>query len=803
VEENRALRDKIRAHERKLMALDSAKPEKELYEFDVFQVDARRETLLRAGDPVPLPPKAFQVLLVLIRRNQEVVTKDDLMKEVWPDTFVEEANLSRNIFLLRKALGESPQDHRYVLTVPGRGYRLAERVRLVPDTETSVVAATHSKIHLEIKETHRAWWFGVAVLLLLATGAVGFRVLGKRNPRLTDKDTVVLAEFSNSTGDPVFDETLRRGLAVQLAQSPYVTLVSDERMHRTLTFMGQPMNAPVSPEVARAVCERTSSAAVLEGSIKSLGTTYVLGLRATNCRTGDVLAEDEGQAAKKEDVLGLLSQMSIEFRKELGESLSSISRYETPLPDATTPSLDALRAYSLGWKSTFGAAGPAEGIPYFQRAIELDPNFAMAYAMLGRVYGDLGETNLSAEYTTKAFQLKERTSEPERYFITMNYEMQVTGNLEKARQVGELWVNVYPRDARPRPLLSFIYQSLGRMDKSIEQGQATVELDPDNVPGYANLAWAYLFAGQTQRAEEIVGRASRKGLEFPDLYILLYDIAFLRNDESKMLRAVAMADGKPGAEHWIAARRAAVLTYRGRLKEARTMTAHAVMLAQRAKQRDRAALYQAALATREALFGNFKEAQGAAGSAMRLSKDRDVLYGAAFAYGWTGADAQASAVINDLEKRFSEDTFVNGIYLPTLRAILARNQHNNTRAIEFLDTTTQYEMSVPGTWFGFFGVMYPTYVRGMSYLESQEPDKAAAEFKKIVDRRDFIGSDPIGALAVLQLARGFSMSAKVVDAESEYHKVQANWRGVSPDAPLIRQAESESKGLGLEHSAKK
>jgi eukaryotic-like serine/threonine-protein kinase len=785
------------------MTVDSTKPAKELYEFDVFRVDAQRETLLRAGDPVPLPPKAFQLLLVLIRRNQEVVTKDDLMKEVWPDTFVEEANLSRNIFLLRKALGESPQDHRYVLTVPGRGYRLAERVRLVPHQEASVVAATHSKIQLEVRETHRTWWFGIAALVLLTIGAIGFRVFSERKPRLSDKDTIVLSEFTNSTGDPVFDETLRRGLAVQLAQSPYLTLISAERMHRTLAFMGQPMNAPVSADAARAVCERTASAAVLDGSIKSIGTAYVLGLRATNCRTGDVLAEEQGQAARKEEVLGVLSQMSIKFRKQLGESLSSISKYSTALPDATTPSLDALRAYSLGWKSTFGAAGPAEGIPFFRRAIELDPNFATAYAMLGRVYGDLGEAKFSAEYTTKAFQLKERTSEPERYFITMNYEMQVTGNLEKARQAGELWVNAYPRDALPRSLLSFIYQSLGRMDKSIEHGRATVELDPDNVPGHANLAWAYLFADQPQRAEEIVSRASSRGLEFPDLYILLYDIAFLKNDENGMLRAIAMADGKPGGEHWIVARQASVMAHRGRLKEARALTTRAVILAQRANQTDRAALYLSALATREALFGNSVEAQSAAGSAMRLSTDRDVLYGAAFAYAWTGAEAPARSLINDMGKRFSEDTFVNGIYLPTLGAILARNHHNEPQAKELLDATTPYELGLPGSWFGFFGVMHPTYVRGMTYLDSHEPDKAIAEFKKIVERRGFVASDPVGALADLQLARAFTMSGNVADAESEYRKVQARWRGVSPEAPIIRQAESESRGLGLEPSVKK
>jgi DNA-binding winged helix-turn-helix (wHTH) protein/tetratricopeptide (TPR) repeat protein len=773
--------------------VDSTTPGKELYEFDVFRVDAEREMLLRAGDPVPLPPKAFQILLVLVRNSQEVVTKDNLMKEVWPDTFVEEANLSRNIFLLRKALGESPQDHRYILTIPGRGYRLAERVRLVPDREASIVAATRSKIQLEVKETrNRNWWLGVAALLLLIVGAIGVWFYGGRKPRLTDKDTIVLSEFTNSTGDPVFDETLRRGLAVQLEQSPYLALISDERMHQTLAFMGQPENAPVKREAARAVCERTASAAFLEGSINSLGTAYVLGLRATSCRTGEVLAEEQGQAARKEDVLGVLGKMASSFRQHLGESLSSVTKYSMPLPDATTPSLDALRAYSLGLKSTFGAAGPAEGIPFFKRAIELDRNFATAYAMIGRIYAELGEANLSAEYTTKAFRLKERTSEPERYFIMMNYEMQVTGNLEKARQAGELWVNAYPRDAHPRSLLSFIYQSLGRADKSIEAGRAAVELDPDTVPGYANLAWAYVLAEQPQRAEEIVSHAASRGLEFPDLYILLYDIAFLKNDEKGMLRAVDMANGKPGAEHWMTAREACVLSYRGRLKEARTLTRRAALLAQKANQSDRAALYLAGLATREALFGNAKEATDAADLAMRISKNRDVLYGAAFAYAWTGAETKATAIIDVLEKRFPEDTFVSDTYVPTVRAILARNHHDVVKADELLRTPAQYELSVPGTWFGFFGVMYPTYVCGMAYLDAHQADKALIEFKKIIEHRGLVASDPVGALARLQLVRALLMQGRTKEAKDEYRNVLASWNSADSEAPIIRQAKLES-----------
>jgi len=311
---------------------------KDVYEFGPFRVDPQKEILLRAGDPIPLTPKTFQILLVLVRHSKEVVTKDDLMKAVWPDTFVEEANLSRNIFMLRKALGSSPQDHRYILTVPGRGYRLAENVRLVPEHELSIVAASHSKVQVQVAETKPWGWIAVAgILLLVAAGTTRFFL--HRTTVLSEKDTVVLADFANSTGESVFDGTLRQGMAVQLEQSPFLSLISEQRIHHMLRLMGRSADARLTPELAREICERTGSAAVLEGSIARLGSQYVLGLRARSCRTGDVLDDELAQAARKEDVLNALSQIASKFRSRVGESLSTIQQHDTPLAEATTASL--------------------------------------------------------------------------------------------------------------------------------------------------------------------------------------------------------------------------------------------------------------------------------------------------------------------------------------------------------------------------------------------------------------------------------------------------------------------------------
>ncbi|MBV9265163.1 MAG: winged helix-turn-helix domain-containing protein, partial [Acidobacteriaceae bacterium] len=350
--------------------------DKEIYEFGPFRIDPEKEVLLRAGEHVSLTPKMFQILLVLVRHSKEVVTKDDLMKAVWLDTFVEETNLTRNVFALRKALGES-KENRYIITVPGRGYRFAEDVRLVPGQEVSIVAASYSKVQVQVKETKSWRWIWAAVILLSAIAVGTVRLLRPRRPVLTGKDTVVLADFANSTGDPVFDATLRQGMEVQLEQSPFLSLISGQRIRHTLRLMGQSGDAPLTPALAREVCMRTGSAAVLEGSIAPLGSQYVLGLRATNCRTGDLLDEEQVQAAKKEDVLRGLTQIASIFRTRVGELLALVKQHDTPLAEATTSSLEALKAYSEAWKVVY-ASGSTSAVPFVKRALEIDPKFAMA-----------------------------------------------------------------------------------------------------------------------------------------------------------------------------------------------------------------------------------------------------------------------------------------------------------------------------------------------------------------------------------------------------------------------------------------
>ena len=461
------------------MAASQNQKTKELYEFGPFRVDPEKETVVRAGELVSITPKTFQILLVLIRNSREIVTKDDLMKTVWPNTFVEETNLSRNIFMLRKALGETAQDHRYIVTIPGQGYRLAEDVRLVPEQELTVVAASHSLVKVEVRESKPWWWMAAAGVLLVAAGAGVWRYTIQHRAALSATDTVVLADFANSTGDAVFDETLRRGLAIQLEQSPFLSLISDQRIQHTLRLMGRPANARLTSEVARGICERTGSAAVLDGSIAPIGSQYVLELRARSCRSGEILDQEQMQAAKKEDVLNVLGQMASLFRKRVGESLTTIQQRNTPLAEATTPSLEALEAYSTGWK-LHTTTGTTAALPFMQRAVEIDPNFALAHSTLGREYANVDEFERSRESTTRAWQLREHTSDREKFFIDANYQILATGNLEQARQTCEAWARAYPRDPVPFAMLAGLPSKVeGRYEQAIVAARRAVELDPD------------------------------------------------------------------------------------------------------------------------------------------------------------------------------------------------------------------------------------------------------------------------------------------------------------------------------------
>jgi eukaryotic-like serine/threonine-protein kinase len=590
---------------------------KQLYEFGPFRVDADKELLLRDDEAIPLAPKAFQVLLVLIRSKNDLVTKDELLKAVWPDTFVEETNLSRNIFLLRKALGESPQDHQYIVTVPGRGYRFAEDVQLVPDEELNIVAASHSTVQVQVKETKPWGWITVAAILLVAVTVGGYKFFVHRKPVLTEKDTVVLADFANSTGDPVFDGALRQGLAVELEQSPFLSLISDQQIQQTLRMMGQPANTRLTPEIARELCERTASTAVLNGSIAQVGTQYLLTIKAVSCVNGESLASAEAQARDKNRVLDALGNLAAEMRGKLGESLGTVQKFDTPLEKATTSSLEALQAYSLG-RREMATTNWEASVPFFQRAIQLDPNFAMAYSRLGMAYRNYGEGGVGSEYSRKAFMLRDRASQLERFYIEAHYYYAALGNLEKGAQVCTLWAQTYPRDWTARVDLNDIYEYLGQYDKAVAEAQAAIRLNP-NAVGYHEIIASYLHLNRFDDARHWAEAAKAKEFESPNLSENFYGISFVQNDAAGMAQQVAQSKGKPDEQklEYLEAKTAA---YSGRLKEARDKSRRAVMLANLAGNKELAAESESSAALWEALFGNPAEARETAAKSLDLSK---------------------------------------------------------------------------------------------------------------------------------------------------------------------------------------
>ena len=775
--------------------------------FDEFELDVRAYQLRRSGRTLKLERIPMEVLFLLTERRGQLVTREEIIEKLWgKNVFLDTDNaINTAIRKIRQVLKDDPEQPRFIQTVTGRGYRFIGQISEVAvppakaPAQEQLAASSSPKAATAPTAIGRRWKLTVpAIVAVLALSVGGYFYL-RPTPKLTDKDTIVVADFTNTTGDPVFDGTLRQGLAVQLEQSPFLSLISEERIQQVLRLMGKPADARLTPEVAREICERTASAAVLDGSIARLGSQYVLGLRAEDCRTGDVLADQQMQAARKEDVLNALGQIASKFRTRVGESLTTVKQHDTPLAEATTPSLEALKAYSAGWKAAF-STGSAAAVPFFSRAIEIDPNFASAYAALGRMYGDIGESVLSALNTSKAYELRDRASDQEKFFISLTYDLQVTGNLQRAQQTCDLWVQAYPRAWLPHGLLSGgIYSQLGKYEKSVEEAKIAIGIDPDFSIGYSILAIGYLALERPGEAEKTLQRASERQLAIPDFYVQRYVIAFLKDDKTGMEREAAQSREKAGADDWMSNAEGFVSAYSGHLEEARKMLRRAADLARKADRRETVALYETDAAVREALFGNVSTARQKVGNALELSKSRDVEYRATVALALSGDSSRSQTLTDDLPGRFSEDTIVRFTYLPTLRALLALNHSQPSKAVELLQTAIPYERGSPTTGgsellLGAFS-LYPAYVRGLAYLAAHHGAEATVEFQKILDHRGIVVTDPIGALAHLQLGRAYALSGDKTKAKSAYQDFLTLWKDADPDIPILKQAQAEYANL--------
>jgi tetratricopeptide (TPR) repeat protein len=630
----------------------------------------------------------------------------------------------------------------------------------------------------------------VALVVAAVCGAAYFSF--DRAHKSVAKIPLVVAEFNNNTGDAALGGILQQTLLVPLEQQPF-ELVSDDSVRRTLSFMRRPADARLSARIASEICERTGSSAVVAPSVDPLGARYVLGLRAQKCGTDEVLFAEQAEVERKEDVADALSRMAGRLRALAGKSPDAFRPTSPPLLEATTSSLDALRAYSAG-RPAISTKGPRAALELFRRAVSLDPQFAIAHTFAGVIYSSISEGALAEEEIVKGWKLRDNASDPERYLIDYNYQCRVLGNLEKARQTCDLWARTYPRDVMPHSFLAGqVLLSVGKFERSAEEGRKSIELDPDNAYGYHNLANSYILRNRPAEAEAVLNRASARKLDIHEFAGLRHQIAFLKGDTQEMESAAALGEEKLNAESWIYDMSGDFSAYHGHLGQARKTWQRAVEMAEATGHPDQAAQHEAGIAVREFLLGNTAEARRAVTAALGLaSKARDAETGTALALALL-EDPRAEALVRDLDRRYPESTVVQFGHLPFLRAQLALNRRDPARAIEILQAAAPYELGwqCPNT-IGFCGSLYAIYMRGQAYLAAHRGTEAAAEFQKIIDHIGVVSNDPtIVVAARVQLARALALSGDRGKAKSAYEDFLKLWKDADPDISILQQANAE------------
>ena len=629
----------------------------------------------------------------------------------------------------------------------------------------------------------------VAAAVIVATSVLGGLYWRSRKaPVLSEKDNIVLTDFANTTGDSVFDETLKQALAIQLEQSPYLNVLSDQKVSATLKLMNRSPNEHITQEAAREICLRTSSKAMLVGSLASLGSHYIVELKALNCQTGDSLGSAEGEAESREKVLRALGEATTVLRGKLGESLASVQKFDKPLAEATTSSLEALQAYTQGMK-TQRTNGDVEALPFHKRAVELDANFAQAYRALGTVYANLNQASLATMNLRKVYELRNRVSERERFHIEGLYYLFVTGELEKSNAIFTQWARAYPGDDITHINLANNFNLLGQYDKAAVESREALRLAHDSSIAYGNLIQSYLALNRTDEAKATVDQATAYKIDDPLVRQVTYYLAFLTGDAAELQRQAAWAMGTAGGEDILISDQSDTSAYHGHLREARTLSQHAVEVPKRADAKEEAAVWQANAALREAELGYPVEARKNTTVALASSQGRDVAVLAALALARSGNIAEAQKLADKLDKENPLSTLIQSYWLPTIRAALELNRGNTERAIALLEASSAYEQGEPTPF--VLGTMYPVYMRGEAYLKAGQGRQAAVEFQKILDHRGIVLNFPLGALAHLQLGRAYRVAGDTAKARSAYQDFFATWEDADPDIHILKEAKVE------------
>jgi eukaryotic-like serine/threonine-protein kinase len=635
-------------------------------------------------------------------------------------------------------------------------------------------------------------WKILAAALVVLTLAIGGGVYWFLRPhsagKLSSRDAVVLAEFSNRTQETVFDDTLKQALGIQLGQSPFLTVLSDQKVGATLKLMNKPRTEPLTQDVAREVCVRTDSHAVIAGSIVNVGSQYLIGLKAIDCQSGDVLASADSQAENRDRVLKALDKAGDDLRQKLGESLASVQQFSKPLDQATTGSLQALKAFSDGRRNA-RENGESAALPFYKRALELDSNFAQASAALGTVYSNLGQPNLATAAFKKAYELRDRVSERERFDIESKYFTLVTGELDKANHSYSEWALDYPGDYHPRGNLGVNYITLGQYEKAVDETNASLKIRPDNTAAYANLISGYFSLFRLDDAKAAWDKAQALNLDSPNLRLARYELAFLQKDDTAMKDQISWATGKPGAEDAFLSAQSDTEAYHGRLTAANDLSKRAVDSAKHADAMETAANWLANEALRDAELGNMQAAKQTAIEALALSDGHDAEIMVSLALARAGEVAKAQQIADKLDHDSPLNTMLQGYWLPTIRAAISLSKGDGKKAVELLQPASAYELGQPLQF--QLSTLYPVFVRGQAFLKQGLGAQAAVEFQKIIDHPGLTVNFPLGSLAHLELGRARTLSGDRASAKQAYENFFGLWKDADPTSSVFKESKDE------------